>query len=123
MAFSHLCFDIISQLEADGAAARTGKLKMGDRILSVNGQNIRDVTHETAVVALLAKNDEMRLEVQHDPLPSGFMELRVERGEEKLGMIVKGGIQGQPGNPYDEADEGVFISKINEGSVAERENR
>ncbi len=38
-------------------------------------------------------------------------------------MIVKGGMHGQPGNPYDSQDEGVFISKINEGSVAEREPR
>ena len=35
-------------------------------------------------------------------------------------MIIKGGLQGQPGNPTDPNDEGVFISKVNEGSVAER---
>ena len=46
---------------------------MGDRILSVNGRDIRSASHETAVLALLAKDaDEMRLEVQHDPLPKGF---------------------------------------------------
>ena len=33
-------------------------------------------------------------------------------------MVVKGGIQGQPGNPRDPTDEGVFISKINEGGCA-----
>lgn len=33
-------------------------------------------------------------------------------------MVVKGGIQGQPGNPLDQSDEGVFISKINEGGCA-----
>ena len=45
---------------------------MGDRILSVNGVDIRDATHETAVMSLLSKADEMMLKVQHDPLPSGF---------------------------------------------------
>ena len=30
-------------------------------------------------------------------------------------MVIKGGLQGQPGNPHDPSDEGVFISKINEG--------
>ena len=34
---------------------------------------------------------------------------------QKLGMVIKGGLQGQPGNPDDPSDEGVFISKINEG--------
>jgi len=97
---------------------------MGDRILSVNDVDIRQASHETAVMALLTKTDEMRLTVQHDPLPEGFREVRVQKGDgEKLGMIVKGGMHGQPGNPDDETDEGVFISKINEGSVAEREER
>ncbi len=52
-----------------------------------------------------------------------MQEIRIDRGTDKLGMIVKGGLHGQPGNPLDEQDEGVFISKINEGSVAEREPR
>ena len=33
-------------------------------------------------------------------------------------MVIKGGLQGQPGNPTDPADEGVFISKINPGGMA-----
>ena len=45
---------------------------MGDRILEVNDKDIRDASHETAVMALLSKADEMKLKVQHDPLPSGF---------------------------------------------------
>lgn len=35
-------------------------------------------------------------------------------------MVIKGGLQGQPGNPQDESDEGVFISKINPGGPASR---
>ena len=39
-------------------------------------------------------------------------------------MTIKGGLQSKaPGNPYDETDEGVFISVIKEGSVASRESR
>jgi protein scribble len=63
---------IFAQIISGGAAARTGKLRMGDRILSVNGQDIRDSSHETAVMSLLSKADQMKLKVQHDPLPSGF---------------------------------------------------
>ena len=36
-------------------------------------------------------------------------------------MVIKGGLQGQPGNPDDLSDEGVFISKINEGGCIHRE--
>ena len=43
-----------------------------------------------------------------------FQEVHIEKEtEEKLGMVIKGGLHGQPGNPLDEGDEGVFISKIN----------
>ena len=35
-------------------------------------------------------------------------------------MVIKGGIQGQPGNPKDPSDEGVFISKINPGGCASK---
>ena len=48
-----------------------------------------------------------------------FQEVKIEKqSEEKLGMVIKGGLHGQPGNPKDEGDEGVFISKINPGGVA-----
>ena len=88
---------------------------MGDRILSVNNVDIRNASHHDAVQALLEKKDRMKLRVQHDPLPPGFKEVRIEKKpEEKLSMVIKGGLQGQPGNPLDPADEGVFISKVNE---------
>ena len=66
------CHNFIQKIIPGGAAARTGKLRMGDRILEVNDKDIRDASHETAVMALLSKADEMKLKVQHDPLPSGF---------------------------------------------------
>ena len=31
---------------------------------------------------------------------------------EKLGLSIKGGARGVPGNPLDNADEGIFISKV-----------
>jgi len=43
--------------------------------------------------------------------------------DEKLGMNVRGGAGGQPGNPSDRDDEGVFISKINPGGAAARDGR
>merc|ERR1719483_1852051 len=114
----------ISKIIPGGAAAATGKLTMGDRILAVNVVDIRCVSHQEAVMALLQHCEVMKLTIQHDPLPPGFMEIGVvkEPGE-KLGMIIKGGLRGQPGNPLDPADEGVFCVKINPGSRASKDSR
>ena len=42
---------------------------------------------------------------------------------ERLGMHIKGGLQGQRGNPMDPNDEGVFISKINSSGAVKRDGR
>jgi protein scribble len=113
----------ISKIIAGGAAAATGKLRMGDRVLAVNTTDIKIVTHQEAVMALLQHCQVMKLTVQHDPLPSGFQEISVvKQPGEKLGMIIKGGLRGQPGNPLDPADEGVFCVKVNPGSRASIES-
>lgn len=46
------------------------------------------------------------------------------KGEgERLGMHIKGGMNGQRGNPLDPSDEGVFISKINSSGAVRRDGR
>lgn len=55
-----------------GIAALSGKLRMGDRILKVNGADVTQATHQEAVMELLHPCDEIKLTVQHDPLPPGF---------------------------------------------------
>jgi len=113
----------ISKIIAGGAAAATGKLRMGDRLLAVNTTDIRLVTHQEAVMALLQHCKVMKLTIQHDPLPPGFKEISVvKQPGEKLGMIIKGGLRGQPGNPLDPADEGVFCVKVNPGSRAAKDS-
>ncbi len=114
----------MSKIIPGGSAAATGKLRMGDRILAVNTTDIRNVSHQEAVMSLLQPCEVIKLTVQHDPLPPGFMEITVNKTEgEKLGMIVKGGLRGQPGNPLDPADEGVFCVKVNTGSIASKDSR
>ena len=92
---------------------------MGDRVLAVNTTDIRIVTHQEAVMALLqhcqvgqlrqssksslsinrtmsviTMAQVMKLTVQHDPLPPGFKEISVvKQPGEKLGMIIKGGLR------------------------------
>lgn len=63
---------VFVQIVPEGIAAKSGKLRMGDRILSVNGEDITTYTHQEAVMALLKPVDEITLKIQHDPLPEGF---------------------------------------------------
>ncbi|KAG5682631.1 hypothetical protein PVAND_011972 [Polypedilum vanderplanki] len=114
----------ISHIVPGGIAAQCGKLRMGDRILRVNGTDVTSATHQEAVMELLRPCEEIKLTVQHDPLPAGFQEVTIVKGEgERLGMHIKGGLKGQRGNPLDANDEGVFISKINSTGAVRRDGR
>ncbi|XP_076672832.1 scribble planar cell polarity protein isoform X4 [Andrena cerasifolii] len=114
----------ISHVVPGGIAAKSGKLRMGDRILKVNGTDVTKATHQEAVMELLRPGDQIVLTVQHDPLPENYQELMITKEPgEKLGMHIKGGLRGQKGNPLDHTDEGVFISKINSGGAAKRDGR
>ncbi|XP_071512746.1 protein lap4-like isoform X5 [Panulirus ornatus] len=114
----------ISKITAGGAAHRTGKLRMGDRILDVNGIDMTGASHQEAVMALLNPPNEVILTVRHDPQPKGLKEVIIRKlVGERLGMNIKGGVQGSPGNPLDKSDEGVFISKINSNGAVHRDGR
>ncbi|XP_055847401.1 protein lap4 isoform X16 [Episyrphus balteatus] len=124
----------ISHIVPEGIAAKCGKLRMGDRILKVNGVDVSRATHQEAVMELLQPGDEISLFIQHDPLPVGFQHYQVnyiptetivirKTDGERLGMHIKGGLNGQRGNPVDPTDEGVFVSKINSVGAARRDGR
>ncbi|XP_043268433.1 protein lap4 isoform X3 [Venturia canescens] len=124
----------ISHVVPGGIAANSGKLRMGDRILKVNGTDVTKATHQEAVMELLRPGESIILTVQHDPLPESYQLVEIEyipvtelvivkEPGEKLGMHIKGGLRGQRGNPLDHTDEGVFISKINSGGAARRDGR
>ncbi|XP_078086310.1 protein scribble homolog [Mustelus asterias] len=113
----------ISKVIRDGLAARTG-LRVGDRILEVNGIDLRHATHQEAVMALLSNQQEIRLLVRRDPPPPGMQEVRIDKlPGEKLGISIRGGAKGHPGNPFDSTDEGIFISKVSSSGAAARDGR
>ncbi|KAK6167504.1 hypothetical protein SNE40_021512 [Patella caerulea] len=113
----------VSKIVKDGAACKT-HLKIGDRILTVNGMDVTSATHQEAVMALIAPTHQIRLKVRHDPPPQGLKELVVNKlPGEKLGMSIKGGIKNYSANPMDKNDEGIFISRINEDGAVARDNR
>uniref|UniRef100_A0A452SKF7 Protein scribble homolog n=1 Tax=Ursus americanus TaxID=9643 RepID=A0A452SKF7_URSAM len=106
-----------------GLAARSG-LRVGDRILAVNGQDIREATHQEAVSALLRPCLELVLLVRRDPPPPGMRELCIQKAPgEKLGISIRGGAKGHAGNPCDPTDEGIFISKVSPTGAAGRDGR
>ncbi|KAM5280697.1 protein scribble homolog [Ctenodactylus gundi] len=113
----------ISKVLPRGLAARCG-LRVGDRILAVNGQDVREATHQEAVSALLRPCLELSLVVRRDPPPPGMRELCIQKAPgEKLGISVRGGAKGHAGNPCDPTDEGIFISKVSPTGAAGRDGR
>uniref|UniRef100_A0A7N4NX43 Protein scribble homolog n=1 Tax=Sarcophilus harrisii TaxID=9305 RepID=A0A7N4NX43_SARHA len=113
----------ISKVLPRGLAARSG-LRVGDRILAVNGQDVRGATHQEAVNALLSPSPELCLLVRRDPPPPGMKEICIEKAPgEKLGISIRGGAKGHAGNPFDPTDEGVFISKVSPAGAAGRDGR
>ncbi|XP_049621510.1 protein scribble homolog isoform X2 [Suncus etruscus] len=113
----------ISKVLPRGLAVRSG-LRVGDRILAVNGQDIRGATHQEAVSALLRPCLELVLLVRRDPPPPGMRELHIHKMPgEKLGISIRGGAKGHAGNPCDPTDEGIFISKVSPTGAAGRDGR
>nr|XP_036879223.1 protein scribble homolog isoform X6 [Manis javanica] len=113
----------ISKVLPRGLAARSG-LRVGDRILAVNGQDVREATHQEAVSALLRPCQELVLLVRRDPPPPGMRELCIQKAPgERLGISIRGGAKGHAGNPCDPTDEGIFISKVSPAGAAGRDGR
>ncbi|XP_043213961.1 protein lap4-like isoform X2 [Amphibalanus amphitrite] len=114
----------ISKIIPGGQAAAGGQLRVGDRLLEVDGVDVTGATHEQVVALLRRPGPELTLLVRHDPPPPGWEEMVLERRPgEKLGMNIKGGLHGLPGNPLDKQDEGVFVSKLHEEGVIPRDGR
>ncbi|XP_057353620.1 protein scribble homolog isoform X6 [Manis pentadactyla] len=113
----------ISKVLPRGLAAQSG-LRVGDRILAVNGQDVREATHQEAVSALLRPCQELVLLVRRDPPPPGMRELCIQKAPgERLGISIRGGAKGHAGNPCDPTDEGIFISKVSPAGAAGRDGR
>ncbi|KRZ10446.1 Protein lap1 [Trichinella zimbabwensis] len=113
----------ISKVVPDGPAGKTGKLRLGDRLLAVNGKDVTMATHHETVASLMAATSEVKLKVRHDPLPPSLREFTLTRlSDESLGMEVSGGVNNSV-HPFDPLDEGIFISKIHPGGAVAKDGR
>lgn len=113
----------VSRIVPNGTAAKTKKIRVGDRIVKVNSTDLIEATHSEAVSALSQPVNQITLTIQHDPLPSGWQEVVIHKtSREILGIEIGGGINGPRGNPFDFDDEGVFITKVIPNSSASRDS-
>ncbi|VBB25787.1 unnamed protein product [Acanthocheilonema viteae] len=109
----------ISKITLNSPAGRSQRLRIGDRILSVNNINIRTAKHQTAVEALKQSDRTVRLLVIHEPQPPGLRQVTIKRNVgEALGLNICGGIGSPPANPLDKSDEGIFIEKVERSGPA-----
>ncbi|UJR30252.1 hypothetical protein I4U23_017790 [Adineta vaga] len=108
----------VSKILSNGSASRTN-LRIGDRILKVNNQDVTQATHLEAVQALLQPTNEVVLLVRHEQQPIGLKEITLtKKSNEALGIRINGGVDGKHINPNDPDDDGIFVTEVKENSPA-----
>ncbi|KAI1712160.1 PDZ domain (Also known as DHR or GLGF) domain-containing protein [Ditylenchus destructor] len=111
----------ISKITTNSPAAKSRRLRVGDRILTVNGKDVSKARHNEAVEALKNSGQTLRISVKHEPQPKGLKEATFKRRKgEPLGFSICGGINSPPANPADSTDEGIFIEYVEKGGCAEQ---
>ncbi|CAH8478652.1 unnamed protein product [Schistosoma intercalatum] len=122
----------ISKISLDGAALNTG-LRIGDRVLKVNGVDLRHATHDEAVQALIQPVKELQLDVRRDPPPPGLRRITVtKRPGERYGLRVTGGLNTGDSNVVTNltshysslaSDDGIFVTWVSPDGVIARDGR
>lgn len=114
----------ISKIVPGGAASNTN-LRVGDRILKVNGIDVTSMSHDDTVDELKRNSGQVVLLVSHDPQPKGMQEVMLYRSypEETIGIRINGGIEMKSANIYDASDEGIFVVNLINGTLAQKDGR
>nr|CAI5858063.1 unnamed protein product [Callosobruchus analis] len=81
----------ISFILAGGPADLSGELRRGDQILSVNGVNLRNATHEEAAMALKGTNQTVTVVVQYKPEEYNRFEAKIHDLKQQMAHPVTGG--------------------------------
>lgn len=114
----------ISKIVPGGAASGIN-LRVGDRILKVNGVDVTQMTHDDTVNELKRHSSQVVLLVRHDPQPPNIQDVILHRSypEETIGIRINGGIEMKSANIYDSSDEGIFVVNIINGTLAHKDAR
>jgi C-terminal processing protease CtpA/Prc len=115
----------VTKLIPDTPASDDGRLRLGDQILSVNGTNLEYITHTDAVQTLKNSGKDVELVVQRRTEVSGtpsiengervVLDITLVKNDRGLGFSIAGG----RGNAHVVGDDGIFVTKIIPGGVAE----
>ncbi|XP_076251239.1 MAGUK family member discs large 1 isoform X5 [Rhynchophorus ferrugineus] len=81
----------ISFILAGGPADLSGELKRGDQIISVNGVNLRNATHEEAALALKGTSQTVTICVQYRPEEYNRFEAKINDLKQQMAHPVTGG--------------------------------
>ena len=108
-----------------GPAARTERLRIGDRILKIGSKDVTDWTHAEVIRALSEpRAQQIILYVRHDPPPEGLDEFLVHRNEnEQYGVKIVGGVREHASYSNRIYDSGIFVSKVIRGGAIARDGR
>ncbi|XP_028393643.1 anoctamin-7-like isoform X1 [Dendronephthya gigantea] len=133
----HLSYDpgiFITTVKENSIASKDGRLQPGDKILEINGIDVRRVPRESvidlindskkivhlkllkdALKNLIKENEEGSVDVRRGPV----VVIELNKGTEGLGFNIRGGSDAPflPGNP------GIFVTNIRPGGVADRDRR
>lgn len=112
---------VINVIEPGGAAAKDGRIAVGDQIIMVNGENLQQMNHKNVVSALRLAPSPVSLTIlREDPEkiftsieePSTIFEVNLVKSfTEYLGLSILGR----------KDKKGVFVSYVSEDSIAYKE--
>eukprot|EP00112_Aurelia_sp_Birch-Aquarium-sp1_P017487 Seg406.1 transcript_id=Seg406.1/GoldUCD/mRNA.D3Y31 product="Multiple PDZ domain protein" protein_id=Seg406.1/GoldUCD/D3Y31 len=116
---THLGKVLVSSVTPKGAAGKDGRLESGDQILSVNGNDLREVTHDHSVQILRMAKNPVRLTVYRENIEKIFT--NCSDPEQEFQVVVRKGINDNLGlGIYARKDgKGVFVTYITQGSLVE----
>ncbi|KAI6647031.1 DLG [Oopsacas minuta] len=107
----------ISKVFKKGAAEKTGQLSPGDRIISVNGNNIEHVTHDEAVRVLSSSGENILIKIEkgvfsldNNDDTCSVHETTLERGEHGYGIKIIG---------RETPSLAVYVSQVTQGGPAD----
>lgn len=116
----------VTQIIESGAAHKDGRLRVGDRLIEVNGVSTVSTSHLEAVSALmLSAGDRVHMVVSRLPLQQEeVLTIDFILTENGLGLSVLGGSDQATGSHMEsESESGIFVNHILEGSSAAMDNR
>eukprot|EP00039_Didymoeca_costata_P022422 m.4456 g.4456 ORF g.4456 m.4456 type:complete len:981 (-) comp2991_c0_seq1:228-3170(-) len=109
----------ITHIVKNSAAAKHGALRVGDRIISVNGVQVEGLTYDEVLRALVSQEDEAKIVVgRMVPHQENVLEIKINKGPEGFGFAFYGGTDNA-----EHGDAAIFVTNIEEGGAASMDGR